>query len=217
MIVLVIDASTYVGTAAVIADGRVLASGDAEMRGATEERLMPLVERVVREAGLESVAALDAVACGGGPGSFTSLRIAASIAKGIAAGADIPLLAIPSLALLAAAGGERSVPVAATMNALRGEWYVAIFERSPDGDLVQASDTVVTSSEAAHRLVAERGARLVGELAGDGLRPEARFAVEAGLAQAGAVSLADWEPAYGRLAEAQVRWEAAHGRPLDTR
>ena len=24
-----------------------------------------------------------------------------------------------------------------------------------------------------------------------------------------------WEPAYGRLAEAQVKWEAAHGRPLD--
>lgn len=26
--------------------------------------------------------------------------------------------------------------------------------------------------------------------------------------------LAGWEPAYGRLAEAQVKWEAAHGRPL---
>ena len=26
--------------------------------------------------------------------------------------------------------------------------------------------------------------------------------------------LAQWEPAYGRLAEAQVKWEAAHGRPL---
>jgi tRNA threonylcarbamoyladenosine biosynthesis protein TsaB len=28
------------------------------------------------------------------------------------------------------------------------------------------------------------------------------------------VALATWEPAYGRLAEAQVKWEAAHGRPL---
>jgi len=28
------------------------------------------------------------------------------------------------------------------------------------------------------------------------------------------VDLASWEPDYGRLAEAQVRWEAAHGRPL---
>jgi tRNA threonylcarbamoyladenosine biosynthesis protein TsaB len=28
------------------------------------------------------------------------------------------------------------------------------------------------------------------------------------------VALDTWEPAYGRLAEAQVKWEAAHGRPL---
>jgi tRNA threonylcarbamoyladenosine biosynthesis protein TsaB len=31
---------------------------------------------------------------------------------------------------------------------------------------------------------------------------------------AGPVDLARWEPMYGRLAEAQVKWEAAHGRPL---
>jgi tRNA threonylcarbamoyladenosine biosynthesis protein TsaB len=30
----------------------------------------------------------------------------------------------------------------------------------------------------------------------------------------GGVDLDLWEPAYGRLAEAQVKWEAAHGRPL---
>ena len=30
----------------------------------------------------------------------------------------------------------------------------------------------------------------------------------------GPVDLASWEPAYGRLAEAQVRWESTHGRPL---
>jgi tRNA threonylcarbamoyladenosine biosynthesis protein TsaB len=32
--------------------------------------------------------------------------------------------------------------------------------------------------------------------------------------ESGPVDLASWEPEYGRLAEAQVRWEAAHGRPL---
>jgi tRNA threonylcarbamoyladenosine biosynthesis protein TsaB len=34
------------------------------------------------------------------------------------------------------------------------------------------------------------------------------------LLASGPVDLASWEPSYGRLAEAQVRWEAAHGRPL---
>jgi tRNA threonylcarbamoyladenosine biosynthesis protein TsaB len=32
--------------------------------------------------------------------------------------------------------------------------------------------------------------------------------------RSGPVDLAGWEPDYGRLAEAQVRWEAVHGRPL---
>jgi len=31
---------------------------------------------------------------------------------------------------------------------------------------------------------------------------------------AGPIAIETWEPDYGRLAEAQVRWEAAHGRPL---
>jgi hypothetical protein len=34
--------------------------------------------------------------------------------------------------------------------------------------------------------------------------------------QSGPVALDAWEPDYGRLAEAQVRWEAQHGRPLVT-
>jgi tRNA threonylcarbamoyladenosine biosynthesis protein TsaB len=38
----------------------------------------------------------------------------------------------------------------------------------------------------------------------------------AAIIEAGPVNLASWEPDYGRLAEAQVRWEAAHGRPLTT-
>jgi tRNA threonylcarbamoyladenosine biosynthesis protein TsaB len=35
------------------------------------------------------------------------------------------------------------------------------------------------------------------------------------LASAPEADLATWEPAYGRLAEAQVKWEAAHGRALE--
>jgi tRNA threonylcarbamoyladenosine biosynthesis protein TsaB len=43
-------------------------------------------------------------------------------------------------------------------------------------------------------------------------RPHARAV--ALMAEPAAVDLATWEPAYGRLAEAQVKWEAAHGRAL---
>ena len=43
-----------------------------------------------------------------------------------------------------------------------------------------------------------------------------RFKVEKLIEGIPPVDLASWEPAYGRLAEAQVKWEAAHGRPLQT-
>jgi tRNA threonylcarbamoyladenosine biosynthesis protein TsaB len=46
--------------------------------------------------------------------------------------------------------------------------------------------------------------------------PKARAVIhlEAWLADAGPVDLGSWEPSYGRLAEAQVKWETQHGRPL---
>ena len=55
------------------------------------------------------------------------------------------------------------------------------------------------------------------ELANLAVIPSARgVARMAALLEDGQVSLQQWEPNYGRLAEAQVRWEAAHGRELPT-
>ena len=49
-------------------------------------------------------------------------------------------------------------------------------------------------------------------------KPHARgaLAVAGSWAALPALALDAWEPAYGRLAEAQVKWESAHGRPLPT-
>lgn len=63
-------------------------------------------------------------------------------------------------------------------------------------------------------------ARPVGQLIGPGLELDALPDVTGLprlhmlLSSAPAVDLASWEPSYGRLAEAQVKWEATHGRPL---
>ena len=64
---------------------------------------------------------------------------------------------------------------------------------------------------------AERSARIIGPAETPPLSPHARgFArlIELGLAKA--VEMTTWEPNYGRKAEAQVRWEATHGRELGT-
>jgi hypothetical protein len=64
----------------------------------------------------------------------------------------------------------------------------------------------------------ERALRIVGPGREIDAHPHARgvASILPSIVDSGPVNLASWEPDYGRLAEAQVRWEAAHGRPLTT-
>jgi tRNA threonylcarbamoyladenosine biosynthesis protein TsaB len=217
-LVLVLDASTYLGSVAVIRGGRVMAEREAAMRGERVERLMPAVAEALEEAAVQG-RELDAIACGGGPGSFTSLRIAGSIAKGLATGWGKPLLAVPSLLLMVAAHGDASGSgrYLAAMDALRGEIFAGLIEIGSAGYPVQIGETRRIPRQSLEQAAAAARARLVGVV--DGAVPLAK-----GLAwlatwaeQLRPVDLASWEPEYGRAAEAQVRWEAIHGKPLPGR
>ncbi|HYV97164.1 MAG TPA: tRNA (adenosine(37)-N6)-threonylcarbamoyltransferase complex dimerization subunit type 1 TsaB [Gemmatimonadaceae bacterium] len=205
-VTLALDGSTYRGSAAAIRDGTVLAEETIAMRGEREERLMPAAALVLESAGsrIEDVAR---VICGSGPGSFTSLRIAAGIAKGIANGRGVPLFAVSSLALAAVEAGTGKWLVA--LDALRGEAFVAGY--AWDGAvLATLSVPGIAASDALESRAAELGASVTSAA------PHARAA--APLLQmilaAGPVVLASWEPTYGRKAEAEVQWEAAHGRSV---
>jgi tRNA threonylcarbamoyladenosine biosynthesis protein TsaB len=205
-VVLVLDASTQQGTVAVFRDGRCVADATVAMRGANEERLMPAVATVLADA-TAAIGDLERVVCGAGPGSFTSLRIAASIAKGLAFAAGRPMHAVPSLALDAAGRGEGRWAV--TLDALRGESFVAVYEvaHSECRELVPAR---IAGNDAIAGVAAAAGASVVAAA------PHARAAgaIPGALTGGTAVDLATWEPDYGRKAEAQVKWEVAHGRPL---
>jgi len=203
---LALDASTYEGSVALVRGGRVVAERTVAMRGEHEERLMPAVAQVLAEIGT-GPRDLDHVVCGSGPGSFTSLRIAASIAKGIAAGVGIPLYEVSSLALCAAACGAGRWLV--SLDAMRGELYACAYES--DGlRIAEILPPTLVSRADGDALAASVGATLV-----EGC-PHARAVARLldHIATAGPVEVAGWEPSYGRLAEAQVRWEATHGRPL---
>ena len=213
---LAIDASTYQGTVAVVDGERVVATSEIAMRGEREERLMPAIAAALGSAGA-GVANLARVVVGGGPGSFTSLRIGAALAKGICVARGIPLASMPSLALLVAGADS---PVAdgrylAILDAMRGDVYAAIIE-SVGGRVVSVSEAHLVPRVGVASLATQQEARVVG--AGESLdaAPHARGIIRLVPSLVTDVLLASWEPAYGRLAEAQVKWETEHGRSLAT-
>jgi tRNA threonylcarbamoyladenosine biosynthesis protein TsaB len=216
VITLVVDASTYVGTSAVIRDGEVVAEADAAMRGRDSEALMPAVARALARVGVRP-REIDRVVCGAGPGSFTSLRIAASIAKGLAFAAGCPLFAVSSLALLIAGDGAPAAGrYLAVLDALRGEAYVAGYLVAASGDIDMILTERLVRQQDVPQTASALGALTVGPGQGIDRAPHARGAGALGalISASGPVDLASWEPGYGRKAEAQMRWEAAHGQSL---
>ena len=211
---LALDASTYVGTVAVLRGGDVASEGEAQMRGEREERLMPAVADVLAAAHADA-ADLDRVVCGGGPGSFTSLRIAASIAKGIALVYGIPLIAVSSLALIVAARRRSAGRYLAVLDAMRGDVYASLVEVGTDGEVISVAPATLLPAADVDVLAASEQALVIGAGRHTEGAPHARgVARMSAFLDEGRVSLQRWEPAYGRLAEAQVKWEAAHGREL---
>ena len=215
MLVLALDASTYAGSVALIRDGDVVGHSVAAMRGEREERLMPAVAALLESQSVP-VDALDAVACGAGPGSFTSLRIAASITKGLSVARSLPLLVAPST-LLVAAAADPMLPAGnyvAALDAMRGDFFYQDVVISASGEF-QSGDSGRTSRSLLEDHAASRSARIIGPAESPAMTPHARgFArlIRSGIAHP--VDVTSWEPNYGRKAEAQVRWEAAHGREL---
>lgn len=105
--------------------GFVELSIDAGFRHA--ERVMGAVDHCLSEAGLDP-GDLDLLACAGGPGSFTGLRIGLSTIKGLALGLGKPFVLVPTLDAIAA-GWEGAAPIVVpVLDARRSRFYYAVYE-----------------------------------------------------------------------------------------
>jgi tRNA threonylcarbamoyladenosine biosynthesis protein TsaB len=127
MRVLALDTSTPICAVAALDGARVLAEDDRASEQRHGELLLPRIRDVLATAGL-APAALELIAVGIGPGSFTGLRTGLATAKGLALALSIPLRAVCSLRALAAGlpDAETSLRVA-TIDAGKGELFLAAF------------------------------------------------------------------------------------------
>jgi tRNA threonylcarbamoyladenosine biosynthesis protein TsaB len=164
LLVLGVDTSTPVTSVAVGADAGPLAAVAVRNDRAHAELLAPLVAWTLEHAGVEG-SSLGGVAVGVGPGLFTGLRVGVSGAKALAHAWRLPMVAVPSLDLLAFAQRHVKRTICAMIDARRGEVFTALY-RPVHGGVVRVTDyQVIRPDQLAAGLQARGGSML---LCGDG-------------------------------------------------
>lgn len=126
MKILAIDSSGLVATVALVSDGTVLAEYSVNFKMTHSQTLLPMIDEIMKMTGTEGTE-LDALAITKGPGSYTGLRIGSSTVKGLAFVWQKPVIAVPTVDVLAAnyAGDGRIIcPI---MDARRGQVYSGIY------------------------------------------------------------------------------------------
>ena len=134
MKILAVDTSTSLGSIALV-DGPVVRAELALNVTATHNRrLLPGIHRLLSDVGW-TLEALDGLAIGLGPGSFTGLRIGMSVMKGLAFATGKPLAGVPALDALAANVALAPWTICPVMDARKGEVYTALYRGGEGHDL----------------------------------------------------------------------------------
>jgi tRNA threonylcarbamoyladenosine biosynthesis protein TsaB len=195
------------------------------------ERLLPAIDRLLALADTP-LDAVGAFAVSIGPGSFTGLRIGLATVKAFAFDERRPVAGVPTLAALCAAAAGAPGPVAALLDAKRGELYAAVCAWAGEPVPSLLADSVYTPEALAERLPRE-ATLVIGEDATPAaarlvaLRPDLRpLPAALGVASASRVGrlgrallaagrqvrAAELVPRYVRRAEAEAR---RSGEPLE--
>ncbi len=164
MRLLAIDTALAVCSAAVLdtARGEPVAFESQAMERGHAEALMPMIARVMGDAGL-SFFDLDRIAVTSGPGSFTGLRVGIAAARGIALSIDRPAYGLTTLAAFAAPliAQDDATPVAVAVDARHSHVYLQVF--GPGGRTLIAPR--IASLHDAAQSAAQHGARIAGNAA----------------------------------------------------
>ena len=130
--ILLIETSTDVCSVALAQSGQVVHTVFAPGAFTHGSQITVIIDQLLAESE-SSLSALDAIAVGTGPGSYTALRVGLSAAKGLSFGLNRPLIAVPTLEAMAAGMIKRTagtyIRYAPMLDARRMEVYSALFDR----------------------------------------------------------------------------------------
>lgn len=127
MLILAIDSSTPVAGVAIVNDDNLIREEFINFKLTHSEMLMPMVDQVLQGCEL-ALADLDALAVTMGPGSFTGLRIGMAAVKGLSLAADLPVIGVSTLEVIAHNMAYSDTLVCSLLNARRQEVYAACYD-----------------------------------------------------------------------------------------
>lgn len=161
---LAIDTATRWASLALFDNTGLIAETNWRCLGNHTVQVLPTIAQMVKRAQAQP-ADIKAIAVAQGPGSFTGLRIGMSIAKGFCLALNVPIIAIPTLDIIAYAVGDPGGLVYAVLELGRNRICVAAYQFA-DGLPVQQGDALyVESSE--WQVVATEPVLLTGEIGTD--------------------------------------------------
>ncbi|MFQ3235348.1 MAG: tRNA threonylcarbamoyladenosine biosynthesis protein TsaB [Paraglaciecola sp.] len=231
MNLLVIDTATEACSVALEIDGELFHRFEICPQQHSQ-RLLPMIDEVLTQANV-SLAQLDYLGFGRGPGSFTGVRIATSMSQGLAMGTELPVVGVSTLAAMAQQALEQSQGqhVFSAIDARMSEVYFASYEAKDGVANLVGDEQVLPPEEARELLVFDGFAQGVGtgwaaypqllpELAaqdrliisGDILYPDARFMlplVKQAIALGQAQEVGEIQPVYLRD---KVTWKKLPGK-----
>lgn len=144
---LALDTSTHLAGLALCENGELRAEYIWDVGANHSVELLRRVEWLLQERGL-SMTQISAVAAAIGPGSFTGVRVAVTVAKTLAFSLKIPLVGISTLDVIAYSQAAAAFPVCALMEAGRGEFYAAFYRQGYFEDAARAGNAFADATGA---------------------------------------------------------------------
>lgn len=172
MKLLALDSATELCSAALSIDGQVSVREAQRARG-SGELVLPMIQQLLSQADLE-LSQLDVIAFGRGPGAFTGVRLAASIAQGLAFALALPVIPVSDLRAVAAqafgipGAGARAL---VCQDARMGEVYWGCFEQRQGNDAVAVGAEAVAAPDRVALPPAWAGQAVCGAGSGFGAYP----------------------------------------------
>src|SRR5579859_3575013 len=137
---LALDTSTHLASLAICENGELRAEYTWDVGSSHSVELLRRLESLVKERGI-ALAQISAVATAIGPGSFTGVRVAVTVAKSLAFSLHVPLVGVSTLDVIGYSQAGAVFPVCALMDAGRGEFYAALYHQ------MSLSETAVSMRE----------------------------------------------------------------------